>query len=261
MEVHHHPEVEKKGFKEYLLEGLMIFLAVFMGFIAENIRENIVERGREKGYLEEMVENLKYDTTRCHNNLALNEARTNGIDSLKAELQNAMAGKIDGNKLYYLAIKYTARYNPAFFSSSALTELRSSGSLRVLANKQLVLKIVDYYDRTIYNTLNARPDQPMEEMNKTRNEYFGWQGMNGVIDAEGKMDTTYTNNFDYARILDTKPALLLLKTKPEDLQRLYNAVSEFEFKLKKYDAYLAIVKQRAVPLIKAINKEYHFDKE
>jgi len=43
MEVHHHPEVEKKGFKEYLLEGLMIFLAVTMGFIAENIRENISE--------------------------------------------------------------------------------------------------------------------------------------------------------------------------------------------------------------------------
>ena len=40
MEVHHHPEVEKKGFKEYILEGLMIFLAVMMGFFAESIREN-----------------------------------------------------------------------------------------------------------------------------------------------------------------------------------------------------------------------------
>src|SRR5882757_1923638 len=36
MEVHHHPEVERKIFKQYVLEGLMIFLAVFMGFIAEN---------------------------------------------------------------------------------------------------------------------------------------------------------------------------------------------------------------------------------
>src|SRR5919205_297932 len=39
MEVHHHPHVEKKNFKEYLLEGLMIFLAVTMGFFAENLRE------------------------------------------------------------------------------------------------------------------------------------------------------------------------------------------------------------------------------
>ncbi len=37
MEVHHHPNVEKKGLKEYILEGLMIFLAVSMGFIARSI--------------------------------------------------------------------------------------------------------------------------------------------------------------------------------------------------------------------------------
>jgi hypothetical protein len=39
MEVHHHPDVEKKSFKEYLLEGLMIFIAVSLGFFAEQIRE------------------------------------------------------------------------------------------------------------------------------------------------------------------------------------------------------------------------------
>lgn len=43
MEVHHHPEVEKKGLKEYVFEGLMIFLAVMTGFVAENVRENISE--------------------------------------------------------------------------------------------------------------------------------------------------------------------------------------------------------------------------
>ena len=44
MEVHHHPDVEKKGLKEYILEGLMIFLAVFMGFMAESLREHIGDR-------------------------------------------------------------------------------------------------------------------------------------------------------------------------------------------------------------------------
>ena len=39
MEVHHHPDVEKKGIKEYILEGIMIFIAVTMGFFAESIRE------------------------------------------------------------------------------------------------------------------------------------------------------------------------------------------------------------------------------
>ncbi|MDP9048541.1 MAG: hypothetical protein M3N14_10415, partial [Bacteroidota bacterium] len=34
MEVHHHPQIEKKGLKEYFFEGLMIFLAVMMGYFA-----------------------------------------------------------------------------------------------------------------------------------------------------------------------------------------------------------------------------------
>ena len=37
MEVHHHPHVEKKNFKEYFLEFVMIFLAVSYLFFAENM--------------------------------------------------------------------------------------------------------------------------------------------------------------------------------------------------------------------------------
>jgi hypothetical protein len=45
MEVHHHPDIhhKTKKWKEYVLEFLMIFLAVTMGFIAENIREHFSE--------------------------------------------------------------------------------------------------------------------------------------------------------------------------------------------------------------------------
>ena len=41
MEVHKHPHhiTHKKKWGEYLLEFLMLFLAVFLGFVAENIRE------------------------------------------------------------------------------------------------------------------------------------------------------------------------------------------------------------------------------
>ena len=62
MEVHHHPEVEKKGFKEYILEGLMIFLAVTMGFFAESIRENITNNEHVKQLSLQLVQDLKTDT-------------------------------------------------------------------------------------------------------------------------------------------------------------------------------------------------------
>src|SRR5882672_171504 len=64
MEVHHHPDLkhEKKPWKEYLLEGLMIFLAVMMGFIAENIREGISEHKRAAEFARSYFEDVKKDT-------------------------------------------------------------------------------------------------------------------------------------------------------------------------------------------------------
>ena len=59
MEVHHHPKVEKKNFKEYLLEGIMIFLAVTLGFFAENIREHLSDNAKEKEYINRWYKTLR----------------------------------------------------------------------------------------------------------------------------------------------------------------------------------------------------------
>src|SRR5580698_4300651 len=60
MEVHKHPHhvTHKKKWGEYLLEFLMLFLAVFLGFVAENLREQTVEHHREKVYIRSLVEDL-----------------------------------------------------------------------------------------------------------------------------------------------------------------------------------------------------------
>lgn len=64
MEVHKHPHdvMHKKKLAEYVLEFLMIFLAVFLGFLAENWREHIVDRRREKELMTAFVNDLKLDT-------------------------------------------------------------------------------------------------------------------------------------------------------------------------------------------------------
>ena len=72
MEVHHHPNVEKKGLKEYFLEFLMIFLAVTMGFFAENLREDISNREILKNNMETIVANLKSDKTNLKNIIEFN---------------------------------------------------------------------------------------------------------------------------------------------------------------------------------------------
>jgi hypothetical protein len=62
MEVHHHPHTEKKNFKEYFLEFLMIFPAVTLGFIAENVRENISENSQEKELAKSLYKEIYSDS-------------------------------------------------------------------------------------------------------------------------------------------------------------------------------------------------------
>src|SRR5436853_6339027 len=59
MEVHHHPHVEKKSFKEYLLEGLMIFIAETLGFFAESLREHFTNNEIEQVNMGSLVRNLE----------------------------------------------------------------------------------------------------------------------------------------------------------------------------------------------------------
>src|SRR5579863_10707753 len=69
MEVHHHPNVEKKNFKEYFLEFIMIFLAVTLGFFAENLRENFSDYSKTNQFAKSLVSDLKEDTEACNNTL------------------------------------------------------------------------------------------------------------------------------------------------------------------------------------------------
>ena len=81
MEVHHHPDLHhrKKKFKEYLLEFVMIFLAVTMGFIAENVREGISDREKERHYVESLVNNLKDDTASFASAIAENMQKADSL--------------------------------------------------------------------------------------------------------------------------------------------------------------------------------------
>jgi hypothetical protein len=82
MEVHHHPNVEKKGFKEYFLEFLMIFLAVSLGIFAESYRENLVENKKEKQFIETFIEDLKTGTAAIKQALIFRKRKMEKINNI-----------------------------------------------------------------------------------------------------------------------------------------------------------------------------------
>lgn len=64
MEVHHHPHIptHAKPWKEYLLEGLMIFVAVTLGYGAENVREHYVETKKAIISAKNLYVDVTYDS-------------------------------------------------------------------------------------------------------------------------------------------------------------------------------------------------------
>ena len=158
MEVHHHPEVEKKGLKEYLLEGLMIFMAVFMGFIAENLRERVADHELEQQYMESMVRDLALDTAALKAGFPLKEKRLEAIDTVFRFFEsnaepNTIPLNIDRNIRRAWWDRVYVR------NTGTINQLKNAGGLRLirktdvrdsLATYDWLWERLDYYKEVYY---------------------------------------------------------------------------------------------------------------
>jgi hypothetical protein len=124
MEVHHHAHTSRKKWTHYFWEFLMLFLAVFCGFLAEYQLEHKIEKERVKKYMHDMVENLKYDTTRVSRNLPANQYLVSELDSFRFELKKAINGNANTGKLYYYFLKLN-QYSQVAFNRSTITQLKN----------------------------------------------------------------------------------------------------------------------------------------
>jgi len=265
MEVHHHPDLhhKPKKWKEYFLEFLMIFLAVTMGFFAEQVREYYADKGKIKEYMQEIVQSLKYDTVRCNINAQENIEIHTGLDSLKAELKNAIDGKINSNALYYYTLKYSTNFGQVVFNTSAINELKNSGSLRLVENKNLLGEIYDYYERKIFATNYYMPStNHLDELKKAQNNFFSLINLDDYVQAFNNItDKTYDANYNYKNILEHVPSLQLLTTNSLDLQRFYTQISDHQIEISRYNFWILYCQKAANKLIKDIQGEYHLKDE
>jgi hypothetical protein len=142
MEVHHHPNVEKKKFKEYFLEFLMIFLAVTMGFFAESLREHVNDNSKENEYIISLRKDLIADTINTKTWIQGFDIRIRQYDSVVNMLRNPE--KItNSSRLYYLA-RLSTRGTVFEDNNNTMIQLNISGNFRLIRNKAIAEKIVVY---------------------------------------------------------------------------------------------------------------------
>jgi hypothetical protein len=148
MEVHHHPDVEKKGLKEYLLEGLMIFIAVTMGFFAESLQEHLGEHAKEHEYVVNIKKDFIADTVHLNIWLPSMYKRIGDLDTLIALLKTK--GNIaKGADMYYYA-RLATRAGEFESDDNTVQELKSSGNFRLIRDEELKGRIMNF-ERSINN--------------------------------------------------------------------------------------------------------------
>jgi len=235
MEVHHHPDVEKKNFKEYLLEGLMIFLAVTMGFFAENIRENIAKKEKENEYITSLARDLEKDKTELREIIKYNNDEVKNLDSLLS-FANSDMGDFKNRQQVYKYAGSVSNLSVFISNDATMSQLKSSGGLQFIKH--------DYIADSI-----ARYDQEMRGIYAAETPYAKF-----INDATESM--TKTLNFTLKDDGKNK-GYPLVTTDKEKIQIFFNNVQLERGWIVNYIQNL----QERVPynaeLIALLQKEYH----
>ncbi|MGM5471332.1 hypothetical protein ACS386_13725 [Flavobacteriaceae bacterium LMO-SS05] len=201
------PGYKSKGFTKYVLEGLMIFVAVVLGFISENIRQDIVAKKMTKEFALSMVENLKSDTTNLRDYIAYFSLAASNMDSINGLLLTNDLKDIPTGKLYYYGLWGGA--DRAYVSNDAsFQQMRNSGLLQNISNKSLLKNILNY-DRLnqVLHSEEQRDNLIYVEVRKIRGQIFNYKyniAANAIVQANRtKPDKQKIHDF-----LESEPPLL-----------------------------------------------------
>jgi hypothetical protein len=250
MEVHHHPKVEKKNFKEYFLEFLMIFLAVTMGFIAENIREHFSDEEKAKQYVQTLYYDLKDDTLNLNFDIPYFERQIKRIDTLRSELKKgaqmntSLANRMAADMRVYGNFQYHDR---------TVSQLKSSGNFRLL--KTALADSIMEYDSYIEGVLRDQESHG-QKLYINANQLQDKICESGIWETYGDApiygDSVLSANLDSFKInIQNKDALF----------EYYNALDFWRLGIAWRLSSYQYLQNKAVNIINLIRKEYPIESE
>ena len=179
MEVHKHPHhvTHKKKWGEYLLEFLMLFLAVFLGFIAENVREGQVDKHKEKEYMVSLLSDLKQDAISANKTIVANSLFIRGYDSTL----NFLASNLEKQNTAELALVYFYKYciYETFIrvADGTISQLKNNGGLRLLKNQEVINYINEYYNElAVARRQEVSIDEFLVIIDKQAGQIFNYVG-------------------------------------------------------------------------------------
>lgn len=263
MEVHHHPEVGKKSFKEYLLEGLMIFIAVTMGFFAESLREHINHGSKEKDYAVSFAEDLRLDTSRTNNTVSTNIYNLVRMDTLQTLLLSrsfTQAGIVEAYKL----LDRTQDPRVVIFSERTYNQLRGAGEAGLISSREVSNAIEDYElgvksCQALYTYYDAQMLDMAANAKKIFRPQYRFEAARRYWTIT---DTAVTIDDAYVHMMDSLAARAPLTFATTDPKVFDDYCSDLGFYQEIVVSYIRAIEQQkksAVALLALLQKEYDLD--
>lgn len=162
MEVHHHAHHghEKKSWRSYIWEFVMLFLAVFCGFLAEYQLEHKIEKERANELAKNFYDELKNDSMNMAIKYQGRIKQENALIYLMYYFKDSSLSNV--SKTFVINLKYALSFRaPSLFEprSVVLEQLKNSGSLRYFKSDDvqkligdLSVSISNIYDRNAIET-------------------------------------------------------------------------------------------------------------
>jgi hypothetical protein len=255
MEVHHHPDLNhgRKSWKRYLLEGLMIFVAVTLGFFAEQLREHIVEKKHEREYALSLYNDLKTDTAILKRTFLEKAWIRDKYDSALVILENPSNTRNHGY------VYYVERYltNNDVFTSQDITyqQLKNSGGFRYFRNIALYKKLADYYN--LYSRYQAL-DGPFAD-NNLRNQLTSLES--GLFDLKqlNSLDNPVPTSFYDLVLSPGTRNFTPLNNSEKDRNQLYQHIANAKLRSANSMVFLNWLQSLSSELIGELKSEYRLE--
>jgi hypothetical protein len=249
MEVHAHTHTARKKWTHYFWEFLLLFLAVFCGFLAENFREKQVEHHREKQYMESMIEDLASDTTSLTSTIIRTAALEKGFDSLKNYLYDIENIEKNTSIIYRQNATYT-RNILLSLNDQTSTQLRNSGGMRLIRNKDVANAIARYWKTSVIleNTINNF-NAFIAEKTKSEDIIFNRKFYKMLVRVDSSTTLSIYSDNTEARLMTSDKNLLISYANYTD--RLQKFIEQY------ITPQVNRIKSRAAELMDLIKKEYH----
>jgi hypothetical protein len=256
MEVHHHPHVAKKNFKEYFLEFLMIFLAVTMGFFAESYREHLSDNAKEKEYVQSMVEDLKTDSAFLE--LSIDKLIPYHLTWLDSTIHLLNSSDLkDKDRLVYQAFMIGTGWSYNFHPTErTLSQLHSEG-YHLIRNENAAKSLSLLEEQ--YKQYNLQIEPFVENMQNDIDMSAYIFADRVITDSISMIAIKHLRSYSGELKLSDIPKYATIDTTNKDGIKLYND------KLKKYGFYLqygiksghVVVLNQIKNTIAVLQKEYH----